>query len=797
MRIGYDIQAFSSPSSAKRGIGRYSLNMLGGIRKETSVQATCFSGNNLVTESLRGCTVTLPFENPLEAPSNHVLAKISLMAADLDLVHILSPMEHGNDAVQMFRDVPGGVPLVSTLFDLIPLIFDTKYLSDEQTRRWYMDALKVYHKSDLVLAISKSAKSDAEKYLGLNSSKVVALPPCGSELDNVVPIKPETKKPYFLSVLGMDDRKNLKGLLKAISCLPPAFGKEFDVIVVCETKGSEMDTLVNMASSFGVDKSVIFTGYVSDSELAGLYAGARAMVFPSFYEGLGLPIIEAMHFGCPVAASNASSIPELVQDSGILFDPNEIENIAEAMIKLAWNDSDHRQLSRRALERSSEFSWNKVNKTIMESYATLVRPSTETESFSVGIVSPWPPERTGIADYAHQLSNQMEHFFTVKRIGPKNVMDIENVDTVIYELGNSEYHDFMWPLFEQFPGIVEFHDLFLHGYWYHNSIVTRKDPNRYIEEMEYCHGSSGREYAENVLRAVISPSNDKFMVNCRPARSAEQVIVHSGWARTQLMKQVTALSAPIHVIPHAFPEPSTTPISEVNGFRVIGVFGHIAATKQPLLILEAFKLVASCRDFADVRLLFVGAMDPSIEAEFNLTVQKLNLADRIDVVGYAEPEQFANLFTEVSLVLNLRSPYMGESSGSMAHALSQGRPTIVTDVGAFSEVPDSAVVKVDEHLDSHGLASTIMDTLQADVLKRLSVNAVEYATGFSWSNTIDRYMVPVYISKQSRVIKVAIREGSEVLDLGPLAATIGQVWSNTLMIAKPWRHPKKVRHERV
>lgn len=796
MRIGYDIQAFSSPSSAKRGIGRYSLNMLNGIRNARSVQTTCFSGNGPVAESLRGCTVLLPFEKPLETPSNHVLARISLMAAELDLVHILSPMEHGNDAVQMFRDIPRGVPLVTTLFDLIPLIFDDRYLSDAQTRRWYMDALKVYAKSDLVLAISKSAKLDAERYLGLNPQKIVALPPCGSELSHVVPIKPKTQKPYFLSVLGMDGRKNLKGLLKAVSCLPPVFGKEFDVIVVCETRGSEMETLVSMAASFDVEQCVIFTGYVSDSELAGLYAGARAMVFPSFYEGLGLPVIEAMHFGCPVAASNTSSIPELVQDSGILFDPNDFENIAEAITKLAWNDSDQRELSLRALERSSEFSWDRVNKTVVESYAAIMQPKSA-ESFSVGIVSPWPPERTGVADYAHQLSNQMEKFCTVKRVGPKNVEDIENVDTVIYELGNSEYHDFMWPLFERFPGIVELHDLFLHGYWYHNSIVTRKDPNRYIEEMEYCHGTSGRAYAENVLRGVVPPQNDAFMVNRRAVKSAEQVIVHSDWARAQLMKQVFPPSAPIHMIPHAFPEPLVTPTSEVTGSRVIGVFGHIASTKKPLLILEAFKLVALHRDFFDVRLLFVGAMDPSMEAEFNLAVQQSNLTDRIDIVGYASPEEFARLFSAVSLVLNLRSPYMGESSGSLAHALSQGRPTIVTDVGAFSEVPDSAVVKVGEHIDSTSLAAKIMDSLRPQVMKELSDHAIEYASALSWSNAIDNYMVPVYISKQRRLIKEVITEASATLDLGPLAQQIGQVWSNTLMIAKPWRQRKRERDGRV
>jgi glycosyltransferase involved in cell wall biosynthesis len=116
----------------------------------------------------------------------------------------------------------------------------------------------------------------------------------------------------------------------------------------------------------------MFTGYVPDEDLSALYSGARAFVFPSLYEGFGLPLLEAMQCEVPVIASNTTSIPEVVGDAGILVDPKDVDALCQALLDLLTDNSLSQELKRKGLERAKLFSWDKSAADTVEVYKRII-----------------------------------------------------------------------------------------------------------------------------------------------------------------------------------------------------------------------------------------------------------------------------------------------------------------------------------------------------------------------------------------------------------------------------------------
>lgn len=130
---------------------------------------------------------------------------------------------------------------------------------------------------------------------------------------------------------------------------------------------------------FGLKEKVIFAGYVDDDTLAALYSGARGFIYPSLYEGFGLPVLEAMASGCPVICSNAASLPEVAGDAALLVDPHAPADLAAAMERVAQDDAVRRQLIAEGLSRAKEFSWARTAKktlTVFEKAIAEYRRST-------------------------------------------------------------------------------------------------------------------------------------------------------------------------------------------------------------------------------------------------------------------------------------------------------------------------------------------------------------------------------------------------------------------------------------
>ncbi len=242
--------------------------------------------------------------------------------------------------------------------------------------RMKLFTLRNMKKMDLLISISENTKKDARNLLGLET-RIDAIPlaadpsifyPASSSSVSAIKKKYCITKKYILSVCTLEPRKNLKALLQAFRIMPGRM--DYQLVLVGMT-GWVISDLFNDIASSDIQGNILITGYVSNSELAPLYTGAELFVFPSLYEGFGLPVLEAMQCGCPVITSNSSSIPEVAGDAAIMLNPEDVDALAASMEKVLKDKSLRYNLARKGLKRSKFFSWEKAARSLLQSLESL------------------------------------------------------------------------------------------------------------------------------------------------------------------------------------------------------------------------------------------------------------------------------------------------------------------------------------------------------------------------------------------------------------------------------------------
>lgn len=179
-----------------------------------------------------------------------------------------------------------------------------------------------------------------------------------------VTAKYDLPKRYILFVGTIEPRKNVDGLIKAYSLFPLAFRRAIP-LVIAGKKGWNCENINPLVEELGLKNMVRFIGQIHDNELPGLYRSASVVVYPSWYEGFGLPVIEAMNYGAPVITSNRSSLPEVAGNAAILINPEKSQEIAQAIKKVLSDSKFRESLSHKGLQRAKEFSWVKTGATTL------------------------------------------------------------------------------------------------------------------------------------------------------------------------------------------------------------------------------------------------------------------------------------------------------------------------------------------------------------------------------------------------------------------------------------------------
>ena len=266
-----------------------------------------------------------------------------------------------------------------TCYDLIPLLHPQ--YSGDSIKEVIRNVLNSINKNTWVLCISNATRNDLLNYTGskLDPDKVIVteLAASGSfyqstdkEINkNVRKLYGIPEAPYGLSVCTLEPRKNIDQAIRAF------------VKIVREEKISDLNLVLVGAEGWMFDKifeeieasnllknRIVITGFVANEHLAALYTEALMFVYPSFYEGFGLPPLEAMQCGTPVITSNTSSLPEVVGDAGIMISPTELDELCEAMLSVYKSPFLREDLSRRSLERAKKFSWERCAQETVDAY---------------------------------------------------------------------------------------------------------------------------------------------------------------------------------------------------------------------------------------------------------------------------------------------------------------------------------------------------------------------------------------------------------------------------------------------
>jgi len=266
-------------------------------------------------------------------------------------------------------------PTALTCYDTIPLIYP-QYFSGAQRLIYRLAntiALKV---ARIVFAISEATRADLARLFHIRPDRIRVTP-----LAADVHLQPPSagaieaaRRKYglpdaYVLYLGINKpHKNLSRLVQAWRELKTGRGAVLTIAGYWDARYSQVKTLVEEA---GLKHEVVFLGPIPEADLPALYGGAALFVYPSLYEGFGLPVLEAMACGAPVACSDASSLPEVAGAAGLLFDPLSVESIADAIAR-ALRDADLRaDLRRRGLARASQFTWQRTAQQTLEAYRWL------------------------------------------------------------------------------------------------------------------------------------------------------------------------------------------------------------------------------------------------------------------------------------------------------------------------------------------------------------------------------------------------------------------------------------------
>jgi len=309
----------------------------------------------------------------------------------------------------------------------------------------------------------------------------------------------------------------------------------------------------------------------------------------------------------------------------------------------------------------------------------------------VAYYSPLPPLRSGIADYSALLLPALRERIDVVLAEPGKRAPA--ADVALYHVGNDpDAHGWILDALKARPGLVVLHEYVLH-HLIAGVTIGRRDGRGYLDAMERELGVAGRLLGlgvlDNLLPLLWETQPERFPLAGPVLDRAHGLVVHSAYVGDRA--RAAGYEGPLWRIPHpAWPMGDVSPATDVAGEPLIGCFGFLNMNKRIPELLVAF--ASFRRAHPGARLLLAGAAGERFDVQRRL--ERLGLTEGVERMDYVPEERMWSLMAACDVLVNLRYPTMGETSGSVIRALALGKPLVVSDVGWFSELPDDAVLKV-------------------------------------------------------------------------------------------------------
>src|ERR1700722_5658009 len=360
----------------------------------------------------------------------------------------------------------------------------------------------------------------------------------------------------------------------------------------------------------------------------------------------------------------------------------------------------------------------------------------------VAFLSPLPPARSGIADYSEALIASLRHLADLEIISSASAtFDPTRYDAALYQVGNNGHHDFVYETALRHPGIVVMHESNLH-HLIADLTIRRDNWDGYVSECAYNGGEPARAFAERVRKLEVGPDYEGLPMTRRMLESARGVIVHSHFMEAEI--RAAGYTGPIAVIPHG----AWIPEADRNGWRhklgldeitpLVGVFGYLKPYKRISESLRAFRRLV--RLVPNARMILVG--EPHPEFPIEPMIRSMGLSGHVPILGFAPIEDFVGYLGACDIVLNLRYPTVGESSGTLLRSLGLGKAVLVSEVGSFQEFPDDVCLKVPVGPGEEDLIFEYLKLLgsRGEVCRSLGERAREYVSReCNWPSVAARY----------------------------------------------------------
>jgi glycosyltransferase involved in cell wall biosynthesis len=768
VRIVIDLQGAQSPSTQHRGIGRYSVGLTEAIIRNRGNHDVHLLLNAAFPETV--ASIREHFLDLIPADRIHVFDVVGpvpiepgdprritsemcrealLGRLDPDVVHISSLIEGmESDAVASIGRLGLDVPTSVSFYDAIPLIYRSQYLSDPARAARYDERLEQLRLADLPLAISKSSASEAIEHLGIDPGRIVNIGAAADPVFQPANLEDEDRRrflarfgivrPFVMYTGGIDFRKNIEGLIQAFAALPRKIRAEHQLVVACECSPADQSRLLNLSKRLSLrDDVFVLTGRLQTDELVRLYSLTKLFVFPSLHEGFGLPALEAMQCGAPVIGSDRSSIPEVIDRADALFDPRDVSVIRDALLT-ALADTPHLdRLRHYSAERAGKFSWDDVGKRAIGAFEDLHRSCgaarasrPHTAKPRMAYVSPLPPAQSGVATYSRDLLPHLAAYYDIDVVvewafqadrvpGASKIIDAQtfltratSYDRVIYQVGNSGFHDYMLRLLEAVPGMVVLHDFHLGGLIRHSSVGEGGEP-AWLSALYRAHGAGAvldtlGESAPNDIAAV-------YPLSTTVVGQSFGAIVHSAyaeslaadWLSPDALRRISRVPLPRTTPPNVGREEARRRLNFAEDSRLICSFGLLGPTKCNLELLAAWtKSTAFQNDRS--KLVFVGeASSPGYCAALRERISEAGLSDRVTITGWVDDDTYRDYLSACDLAVQLRKGSRGEASLTLLDCLAYGAPTIANAHGSNLEVSNSAISILPDSFDEAQLRDAI------------------------------------------------------------------------------------------
>jgi glycosyltransferase involved in cell wall biosynthesis len=787
MRIVIDLQGAQSESRF-RGIGRYSLALALGVARNAGAHEVWLALNaalgSAIDDIRRAFAGLVPPEricvfdiagptaesNPHNGPrarAAELLREYAIAQLRPDAVLVTSLFEgYVDDAVVSIGRLADGAATAAILYDLIPFLSPDKYLAQPEQRSYYDRKIASLRQAGLLLAISDYSRQEAIDALGLDPARVVSIStavdttfcPAAPDAAHTAALRARfgIRRAYLMCAPGgFDARKNIDGLIAAYGMLPAMRRAAHQLLIAGKINDGERQRLLDLARRHGLaSDEMVLTGYVSDADLIDLYRGAALFVFPSLHEGFGLPALEAMACGALVIGADSTSIPEVIGNPEALFDPRQPAAIAARIEQVLGDPALQSRLRAHGAAQARKFSWdNSARRAIaaLEAHAAgrAHAPDREQIKPRIAFLSPLPPERTGVADYAVRVLPTLLPHFDVELIvhqaevalppelahlpqHPPAWLDAhpERYRHIVYQFGNSPFHSHMMPLLQRHPGVVVLHDFFLSSMISYEQI-TGAMPDVWTRSLLHSHGYAAVQ--ASVVPDGLDRAKQDYPCNLEILQDASHVIVHSEYAR-QLARDWYGPEAGRDWSPAQLPRAVPAENDRAGARRALGIaddafvvcnFGFVAPTKHCLELLQAWLASGLHRD-AHCHLVFVGANHGGDYGRaMTETIAAARAGERVRISGWTSDEDYFRWLQAADIGVQLRTGSRGETSGTVLDCMIYGLPVIVNANGAMAEFPHDAVWMLPDLFAQRDLVDAL-ETLRTDDARRRALGAAGF-----------------------------------------------------------------------